>query len=225
MKQDYIEEYIQLSSEKMKKNFFSVRFLVVGFGILILIGFIDYHWLRVAFTVSILFFCLCGWFMSKNMKNYQKSYFLYSGIGLLWMSVFCFIEMTLHLKKMLHLDQIDVLIAYGLGYLFTVVAVSGYQIWALRRGRFTEAYKKKHAKIDAFLLGMVSIIPGSMLIVNSVLKYIFGVELFNKGLTFVVSFLPFLILFLAIPFFHKYYLIKKYHVQVERVSSDESIGR
>jgi len=163
--------------------------------------------------------------MSRNMASYQKSYFLYSGIGLVGASVFYFIEMTLFLQKMLHLDQIAVFIAYGIGYIFTLAAVSGYQMWALRRGHFTEEYKKAHAEMNAFLLGVVSIIPGSMLIVNFVLKYIFGAELFNKGILFVASFSPFFFLLLAIPYFYKYYLIKKYQVRVERVSSDESVGR
>jgi len=225
MKRDYIEEYIQLSPEEMKKKFFAVRLLVVGWGVLTLLGFIDYHRLRAIFAISLMAFFLCGWFMSKNMANCPKNYFLYSGIGFLWVSVFDLIKMTLHLEKMMQLNQVKVLIAYGIGYLFTLVAVSGYQMWALQQGRFTEVYKKKHAKMDAFLLGVMSIIPGAMLIVNSVLKYIFGAEIFYQGLTFAVSFIPFLLLYMAIPFFYKYYLIKKYQVRVERVSSDESVGR
>jgi len=225
MKQAYIEEYIQLSSEKMKKNFFSVPLVVGVFGALTLLGFIDYPRLRNIFAISLLLYFFGGWVMSKSKANYSKKIFLYSGIGFLWVSVFDLIKMTLHLEKMMHLDQVKVLIAYGVGYIFILTVVSGYQMWALQRGRFTEAYKKKHAKMDAVLLGVMSIIPGAMLIVNSVLKYIFGAEVFYQGLTFAASFIPFLLLYLAIPDFYIYYLIKKYHVQVERVSSDESVGR
>ena len=77
MKQDYIEEYIQLSPEEMKKKFFAVRLLVVGWGVLTLLGFIDYHRLRAIFAISLMAFFLCGWFMSKKYgKLPQKLFFI-----------------------------------------------------------------------------------------------------------------------------------------------------
>ena len=225
MKQSYIEEYIQLSLKEMKKDLLGTQILVGLFGALTLLGTIDYPHLRNILAISLLVYLGVGWIMSRNMASYQKIYFLYSGIGFVGASVFYFIEMILLLGEMFHLNPVSLLIAYGAGYFFTLATVSGYQIWALRRGHFTKEYKKAHAKMDTFLLSVMSIIPGSMLIVTFLMKCIFGADLFNKGMLAVASSLSFIILFLAIPYFYKYYLIKKYQVRVERVSSDESVGR
>jgi len=224
MQQKFIEEFICFCPDEFKKVFKATQMSIYLFGALVLIG-IKPHWFQFYVVISGFILLVWGKIAIKNMAQYQKIHFLYCGSVFFILSTFFFLDIIFSFQRMFHFDPFKLIIAYGIGYIFTLVVGCVYYMWALRRGHFTEVYKKKHMGRNAFFLGLASIVPGGMLIINSMMKYIFGADLFYKGIAFVASSMSFLLLYLSVPFFYKYYLMKKYQGSMDRLPLDKNAGR
>jgi hypothetical protein len=222
MQQKFIEEFICFCPEEFKKVFKAIQMCIYVCGALVLLG-IKPHWFQLYVVISGFILLVWGKIVIKNMVKYQTIHFLYCGIVLFILSTFFCLDIIVGFQRMYNLDPLKLLITYGIGYLFILVVGIIYYMWALRRGHFTGTYKDKHTKRNAFFTGLAACVPGGMLIVNVMIKSIFGANLFYKGTAIVSSVSPFVFLYVSILYFYKYYLMKKYQVNVEPDCPDKKV--